>query len=93
LGQAVTGQLEDVQNWWTASTRTTQLTDSTNGGLDDWLCRQYIHFYSQKLQLQKQKLQKNKEKRDTQRVKEHNVSNAYYLCSAEAQDNINIENR
>jgi len=33
----------------------------------------YIHLYSHKLQLQKQEFKKNKGKRDTQRVKEHNV--------------------
>ena len=35
----------------------------------------YMHLYLHKLQLQKQ--EKNEGKRDTQRVKEHNVSNAY----------------
>jgi len=38
----------------------------------------YIHLCSHKLQLQKQEIyKKNKENTDTQRVKEHNVSNAY----------------
>jgi len=38
---------------------------------------------------------KKQRKKYTQRIKEHNVSNAYWLCTAEAQDNINIniENR
>ena len=36
----------------------------------------YMHLYSHKLQLHKQEIKKRK-KKDTQRVKEHNVSNAY----------------
>jgi len=55
----------------------------------------YIHLYSHKLQLQNNKLKKNKRKRDTQRVKKHNPSNAYYICTTESQGtgNINIGNR
>ena len=37
----------------------------------------YIHLYSHKLQLQTQEIKKTKGKRDTQRVEEHSVSNAY----------------
>ena len=39
----------------------------------------YIHLCSHKLQLQYNKLKKNKGKSDTQRVKKHNLSNAYYI--------------
>jgi len=45
-----------------------------------------------KLQLQNNKL-KNEGKIDTQRVKEHNLSTAYYIYTREAQGNINIRNR
>ena len=37
----------------------------------------YIYLYSHKLQLQKQEIKKERKKKDIQRVKEHNVSNAY----------------
>jgi len=38
----------------------------------------YIHLYSHKLQLQKQEIKKKQRKmKDTQRVNERNVSNAY----------------
>jgi len=54
-------------------------TDSTTDGLGSaWVkIKQYIHLYSHKLQLQKEDIKKHKGKRKTQRVKEHNVSNAY----------------
>ena len=55
--------------------------------------RYCIHLYSHKLQLQNNKLKKNKGKRDTQRVKKHNLSNACYIYTTEAQGNINIGNR
>jgi len=48
--------------------------------------------YSHKLQLQNNKLKKTKEKRHTTGQK-HNLSSAYYICTTEAQGNINIGNR
>ena len=48
--------------------------------------------YSHKLQLQNNKLKKTKEKRHTT-CQKHNLSSAYYICTTEAQGNINIGNR
>jgi len=43
-----------------------------------WLARgYYIHLYSHKLQLQKEEIEKKSKELYTQRVKEHNVPNAY----------------
>jgi len=77
LGQAVTGQLEDVQNGGLpvrepVNSQTRQVADWTTG----YAGNIYI-FIRKNYSFKKKKLQKNKEKRNTQRVKEHNMSNAY----------------